>query len=132
MIVVIDVSGIIEILLHKEKDKKFKNILNESTQVIVPDLYVSELTNTIWKYFTAKKITENESIQYIQDGINLVTKFIDSKEIWQEALTEGINNKHSIYDMFYMVTARRNSGILLTNDSVLAGICKKNHIQVCF
>ena len=57
--------------------------------------------------------------------------FVNSTEIWQEAFIEGINNNHSIYDMFYLVTARRNNGILITNDSVLAEIARKNHVQVC-
>jgi len=132
MTVVIDVSGIMEILLHKEKTGKFCKILYEATLVVTPDLYVSELTNTFWKYHAAKVLTKNECIQYIQDGIDFVDKFIDSKEIWQEAFSEGINNGHSVYDMLYMVAARRNSAVLLTNDSDLAAICKKNHVTVCY
>jgi len=127
----IDVCGAMEILLHKEKAGKFSKVLYESTLVVAPDLYVCELVNTLWKYHTAKILTKDKCIQLIQDGINYVDKFIDSKKIWQEAFSEGINNKHSIYDMLYMVTARRNSGFLITSDSVLAAICKKNNVQVC-
>jgi predicted nucleic acid-binding protein len=68
----------------------------------------------------------------IKDGINYVDKFIDSKELWQEVLSVGINNNHSIYEMFYRVVTRRNDGILITNDSVLAAICKKNNIKICY
>jgi predicted nucleic acid-binding protein len=99
--------------------------------VVAPDIYVCELTNTIWKYYTAKILTEDDCIQYIQDGISYVDTFIDSREIWREAFSEGIHNGHSIYDMLYMVVARRNGGILITNDSVLAAICKKNRVQIC-
>ena len=127
----IDVCGAMEILLQKKKAGKFGKVLQEATLVVAPDLYVSELTNTIWKYYTAKVLTEDECIQYIQDGISYVDKFIDSKEIWREAFSEGIRNSHSIYDMLYMVAARRNGGILITSDSVLAAICKKNRVQIC-
>jgi len=132
MITVIDVSGAMEILLQKEKADKFGRVLEESSFILAPDLYVSELTNTLWKYFTQKIYTEKDCLEYIQDGIDLVNTFIDSGEIWQEAFSEGAKNKHPVYDMFYMVTARRNGGILITNDSALARICKKNHIQVCY
>ena len=128
----LDVSGAMEILLQKEKADGFSKVLRESTLVVAPDLYVSELTNTLWKYCTAKILTKDECIQYIQDGINFVDNFIDSREIWHEAFSEGITNKHSIYDMFYLVATRRNSGCLITNDSVLATICRKNHVQTCF
>ena len=128
----IDVCGAMEILLQKEKAVKFSKVLQEAALVIAPDLYISELTNTFWKYYRANILTKDECVQYIKDGINYVDKFIDAKELWQEAFSEGINNNHSIYDMFYMVVTRRNDGILITNDSVLATICKDNNIQICY
>jgi predicted nucleic acid-binding protein len=131
MTVVVDVSGVIEILLCREKADKFDEAMQGVTQIVTPDLYISELTNTLWKYYTKKMQPKNKCIDYIKDGIDFIDKFIDSKEIWEEAFVEGINNKHSIYDMFYMVAARRNNATLITNDAILAAICKKNHIQVC-
>ena len=131
MTAAIDVSGAMEILMQKEKAGKFGNTLQEATLVVAPDLYISELTNTIWKYFRAKLLTEDDCIQFIQDGISYVDLFIDSKELWREAFSEGIHNGHSIYDMLYMVTARRNGGVLITNDSVLAELCKKNMVSIC-
>ena len=132
MIAVIDACGAVEILLQKEKARKFYRTLQEATFRVTPDLYVSELTNTFWKHHSAKIQTKDECIQLIQDGIDFIDRFIDSKEIWEEAFSEGINNKHSVYNMLYMVTARRNNAILITNDSALAAACKKNHVQICF
>ena len=132
MIVVIDVCGVVEILLQKDKALKYYQILKEASLRITPDLYVSELSNTLWKYHNAKIRTENECNELIQDGIDFINRFIDSKELWKEALDEGIKNNHSIYDMFYMVAARRNNAVLVTNDSDLAAICKKNRIEYCF
>jgi predicted nucleic acid-binding protein len=131
MTAAIDVCGAMEILLQKAKARKFSRVLQEAELVTAPDLYVAELTSTLWKYHAAKKLNKDECLRYIQDGINFVDKFIDSKEVWSEAFMEGVNSGHSIYDMLYMITARRNSGILITNDSVLAAICKKNHVQIC-
>ena len=132
MIAIIDACGAVEILLQREKAHKFRQILQESTLRVAPDLYVSELANAIWKYHSAKKITRDNCIQYIKQGLGLINIFVNANDIWEEAFSEGTNNKHSIYDMLYMVTARRNSGILITNDSALAAVCKKNHVQICF
>ena len=132
MTVIPDVSGVVEILLHKDKANLYSKTLQDATLVVTPDLFVSELTNTIWKYKTANLITDEKCIKYILAGISSISQFIGSKEIWQEAFAEGVKNNHSIYDMFYMVTARRYGGILITNDSVLASICRKNRIEVCF
>jgi predicted nucleic acid-binding protein len=132
MIAVIDVSGALEILLHKEKTNKFNKILQDVVLVIAPDLYVSELSNTLWKYHKAKILSKEQCLLYMQQGLKMVNTFVDAKEIWEEAFSEGISNNHSVYDMLYMVAARRHAGTLITNDSTLAAICKKNHVQVCW
>ena len=126
-----DVSGAIEVLLQKEKSNKFSRVLKEASLVVAPDLYISELANTLWKYHRVNVLSEEECIQYIKDGISYVDKFIDGRELWQEAFLAGVNNRHSIYDMFYMVTAKRNNGVLISNDSVLLEICRNNNIQIC-
>ncbi|WP_461247529.1 type II toxin-antitoxin system VapC family toxin [Treponema sp. R6D11] len=131
MNVIIDVSGSVEILLKKEKFKKFDKLLQEAKIVLAPDLYISELSNTFWKYTKMKKYNKDNCIKYIQDGLDFIDVFINTRTIWEEAFSEGINNNHSIYDMFYMVAARRHNATLITNDKALAAICKKNHVQVC-
>ena len=128
---VIDVSGAIEILFQKEKSKKFCKALENTELITAPDLYICELTNTLWKYYKAKILSHDECIKFIQDGINLVEYFFPCIEMWQEALSEGISCGHSIYDMYYMITARRNGAVLITNDSELASICRKNNVKIC-
>jgi predicted nucleic acid-binding protein len=131
MIVSIDVCGAMEILMQREKAEKFGKALQEATLVVAPDLYVSELTNTMWKYHRAGLLNSDECIQCIQDGINYIDKFVGSKDLWQEAFSEGLNNSHSIYDMFYMATTKRYDATLITTDSALAKICKNNNVKIC-
>jgi predicted nucleic acid-binding protein len=132
MIVVPDVSGMIQVLLNEEKAAKFNPLLDAASLIMAPDLYVSELTNMLWKYYRIKKLPKAECERHIQVGIGMVDEFVDSKELWQEAFTEGINNNHSAYDMFYFVIARRNDGTLITNDAALHVICKNNNVNVYF
>jgi len=128
--VVIDVSGITEILFKKEKYNKYIDIIDETETVIAPDLYISELTNTLWKCVKKNIYTEEECIQYIKDGISYIDLFINSNEIWQEVFSEGVKNNHSIYDMFYMICTKRKGAVLLTCDMDLIKICKKNGVVV--
>jgi predicted nucleic acid-binding protein len=132
MTAILDVSAVTQILLHEPKMDKYNSILQEAALVLAPDLYISELSNTFWKYGMAKKLTEEVCLSYIHDGLSYIDHFVDSKELWQEAFREGINNHHSVYDMFYMVSARRNNGILITNDGPLVSICQKLKIQYCY
>ena len=131
MINVLDVSAAIEIIFQKEKSEKYVQEYNGGSWIIAPDLYVSEISNVIWKYYKAKIITHDECIQYVDDGINMIDSFFDAKSIWKEALAEGIKYNHSIYDMYYAILARRNDGRLITNDKELAEISKKMKIEVC-
>jgi len=132
MIVILDVSAAIEILLKKEKKDKFNEWFEKADWIISPNLFVSEITNVLWKYYRAKVLTHEECIQYVEDGINMVDDFIDAKELWKESLGEGIKNNHSIYDMFYAVLTRRNDAVLITNDGSLAEVCKILNIETVF
>lgn len=132
VIAVLDVSGVTQIVLEKEKKDKFEHGLKESSKIIAPDLYIPELTNTLWKYYKAKLLTQSVCVAKITEGLDFIDEFTDSRELWKEALAEGIKNNHSIYDMYYAVLARRCSGILITNDGDLAKVCKKLKIEYLF
>jgi predicted nucleic acid-binding protein len=123
MIAVLDVSAAIEILLKKEKNKLFTTMYKDASWVIAPDLYIPEISNVLWEYFRANIITHAECGHYADDGLNMIDDFFDAKQLWKEALGEGIKNNHSIYDMFYAVLARRNDATLITNDGHLAAAC---------
>ena len=132
MIAVLDVSAAIEIIFKRDKFELFHSVFKKASWVIAPDLYISEITNVVWKYYQANVLSHEECIQYVQDGIDLVDDFIDAKEYWKEALAEGIKNNHTIYDMYYAVLTRRNDAVLITDDGPLAKLSKKLHINVCF
>lgn len=132
MIAVLDVSGAIEIILQKQKKDLFNDRYKNAAWVVAPDLYVSELSNVLWKYYKAGVINHEECIQFVEDGINMVDDFFDGRELWKEALGEGLRNNHSIYDMYYLVLARRNDAVLITNDGPLADLCNNLRIDVCY
>jgi len=132
MIVILDVSAAIEIILKKEKRKLFDSQYKIAKWVIAPDLFVSEISNVLWKYYRAKVLTHEECIQYVDDGIKMIDDFIAGRELWKEALGESIKNNHSVYDMYYAVLTRRNDAKLITNDGALAGICRKLNIDVVY
>ena len=130
MTAVLDVSAAIDILLQKEKKELFNATYEKASWVIAPDLYIAEISNVLWKYYKSGLISHIECIQYVEDGIELIDDYFPSKELWKEALGEGIKNTHSIYDMYYAVLARRNDATLITNDSKLSLLCNKLNIEV--
>jgi len=132
MTVVLDVSAAIEMLLKKDKKELFDETFTSATWVIAPELFIFELSNVLWKYYKAKVLSHEECVQYVGDGIELIDDFVGPNELWKESLSEGIKNNHSVYDMFYLVLTRRNDATLITNDGLLAEICRKANINFIF
>ena len=60
----------IEIIFQREKDNTFKSIYHQGTWIIAPDLFIAEITNVLWKYYKAGRISHIDCIQYVQDGID--------------------------------------------------------------
>jgi predicted nucleic acid-binding protein len=132
MNLVLDVSAAVEILLRKEKSDRFDAAYRQSAWVIAPDLYVAELSNTLWKYHKAGVLSREECVQYGDDGLALVDDFFEAKDLWKEALSEGIQNSHPVYDLFYLTLARRHAATLLTNDRRLADLACQAGVGVVF
>jgi predicted nucleic acid-binding protein len=103
--------------------------IKTADRILAPDMFIPELTNALWKYVRVKILTQDEGQTDISMGINYIDDFIDSKSLWFEAFLEAVRNNHPVYDMLYMVAARRNGATLLTNDGRLAAICKDNHVD---
>lgn len=130
MTVVLDASGAVEIALERSSSKKFKEILQRADVIIAPDTFVSEVTNFFWKYRKFSNFSDETCLNGIEFCINLIDDFIDSRELWREAYSEGMRNKSSTYDMFYLVTARRNSGGLVSMDKKLNSIAEKEGLKI--
>jgi len=130
MTVMLDVSAAVEVLLSGKKAKLYESYLADAELVIAPDLYVHELSNVVWKYFSAGALSRDDAVFVAEGGLQLVDDFVSGAEIWKEALSEGMKQGHPIYDMMYLVTARRNGGKVLTNDKRLAELAKKMGIDV--
>ncbi len=129
MIVVLDASAAIDVLLKKGDVVSLLKNIETADIVIAPEIYISEISNTAWKYNKLANFTREESTSLAEDGILLIDKFIPILELWKEALRESINYDHPVYDFLYIVCARRNDGILLTKDVKLQKICKKLKIK---
>jgi len=130
MIVVLDASAAIEIALNKSSARLFQDTLLESDLVIAPDTYPSEITNVFWKYVSFSEIEQAKCEKGIDYCLDLVDDFIDTKNICREVFLESLNTKHSSYDVFYLIVARRHNAVLLTKDKKMISIAKQLRIKV--
>jgi predicted nucleic acid-binding protein len=129
MILVLEASAAIDVLLNQGKFVEYKMEIEKADAVIAPELYVSAMANVAWKYRKLAGFSHEESLRFAEDGVNLVDSYIPVADIWKEALREALNNDHPVYDCVYVVCARRNAGILLTNDKRLGHLCDELKVR---
>jgi len=130
MIVVLDASAAVGVVLNKQNAENIEKQLEKADYIITPDIFVPEVVNTFWKYHQFEDLPIDKCEYFIDCAINLVDDFIDSKTIYKETFSLSCQVGHSVYDVFYLVTARRNNGYLLSLDHKLNKIAKKQSIKI--
>jgi predicted nucleic acid-binding protein len=130
MIVVLDASAAIEIALNREFGKTFQELLSEAELVLAPDLFPSEITNVFWKYASYADLPVEKCIKGIDFCLDLIDDYIVSKSLYREVFSEGIKTKHSAYDLFYLVVARRHNATIITRDKKMMAIALQLRVPV--
>jgi predicted nucleic acid-binding protein len=129
MIIVLDSSAAIEVVLKREKDKTFKELIAGSEKIITSEFFKIEVANVIRKYYRGNYIKKEECIRLLELSMNLVDEFVSIDQDYTEALHEAIRLDYSAYDMLYLIIARNNGALLLTCDGPLNGIAEKEGIR---
>ena len=122
MIIVLDASAGIEIALSRDNAKIYARKLENASKVITSELYKAETANVLWKYNSAGLLNKEEAQKRLRYCEELIDEYINISDNNEEALNEGIRTNHSIYDLLYLVIARRTGAVLLTQDKKLRKI----------
>ncbi len=130
MIIVLDTSAAIEIVIQREHSADLGRNIAKADCVITPTLFIPEITNVFWKYYLFKEMPLEICEQAIESAMALPDEFISEKELYKEAFALGCLTQKPIYDMYFLVLARRNNGYLMTMDISLKEIAIKNSIRL--
>jgi len=98
------------------------NQIMAADRVIAPALFYAEVGNVFRKYVLGGILNKEKGIELFRTAVSMVDEFEDIEVLSEEALHEAIRLKHDVYDMMYMVLARRNGAKLLTCDKKLKGL----------
>jgi predicted nucleic acid-binding protein len=133
--VVLDANCAIEIALNKKEGERLKALLDESDQVLAPDLLVPEFVNTLWKYHQFDQLSPELCDEALTQMLDLVETFVPSREICRDAFALSRAQKTraavmNIYDMFYLALALRENAVLLTLDSTLKKEARRAGVRV--
>lgn len=119
MICVLDASASVEIILKRNKAADLISFIINAEKVIAPSLFYAETGNVFRKYVQGGFFEQERGLTLYRESIRLVDEFIDIAVLNEEAVSEAMRLNHSVYDVMYMILARRNGAKLLTCDKVL-------------
>ena len=131
MKVVLDANCAIEIALNKKEGERLKALLDESDQVLAPDLLVPEFVNALWKYHQFNQLSPELCDEALTVLLNLVETFVPSTQIYRDAFALSRAQKtRAAYDMFYLALALRENAVLLTLDGTLKKEARRAGVRV--
>ncbi len=129
MIGILDASAALTIVLNKPEASTFIEILETSEWIIAPDIFIPETTNIFWKYHHFEDLPIAYCEEMLDKTVHLVDDFLNSKALYNEAFALSCLVGHPVYDVLYMIAARRHNGTLLTADKDLKKIAQKQSIK---
>ncbi len=123
MALVIDSSAAIQIAMGSAEGLAMSGMIAKGEEVFAPDFLKLECANGFWRYVRARKLTAKQARELYQDSVSLATRFVRQNDLIDEALHEAMRLDHPVYDVAYLVLARRLDATLLSLDSRLVNLC---------
>jgi len=130
MRLVLDASAAVRLVMRAEAVETLLEHVSDASVVVSPSLYASEVANALWKYVKSDNLTLELALERYAEAIDLIDDFTPDWELTTEALTEATRYQHPVYDMLYVILARRSGCAILTMDRRLSTLVKNMGITV--
>jgi predicted nucleic acid-binding protein len=123
--VVIDASAAVFAALNYSP-----GVLDHADFVLTPDLFVSEVTNALWKQHQLGGTDLSICESALEEALRFPNVFVPATTLYREAFLLARAARHSAYDMFYLALARREGATLFTKDKALRKLAQHQGIDV--
>lgn len=133
MKIVLDASAALAAVRGQSHATAIIEAIHSASVVIAPDLYVSEVSNALWKYVVAGEIDVDHAVEDLDACLGLIDRFVPVATIAHEAVREAAVFRHPVYDLTYAITARREGCAVVTVDTrlrKLLGAMKLSSVRV--
>lgn len=119
MKVVLDASAGLASVLGQGSAPAVLDVLAGAAVVIAPELFAAEVTSGLWKYVSAKQLEPSAAAERLDAALKLVDRYHPMTDLAQEVLREASVRRHPVYDLYYVVLARREGAAVVTIDARL-------------
>ena len=125
MRLVLDASAAANVILRTGLAPGLIEKLKRSRLVIAPTLFHGEIANTLWKYVRSGDLDKETALARYAEATGLVDIFEADEQLAAEALSTAIRYKHPVYDILYVILARRHGCRILTVDKKLIALIRQ-------
>ena len=125
MRVVLDASTAMDLVMRSDRAQAIIAQLEQSSLVLAPTLFHSEIGNTLWKYVRAGALDRDTALERYEEAVGLVDSFEADAQLATEALSAAVRHDHPVYDLLYVVLARRYGCKVLTEDKKLVALIRE-------
>lgn len=129
---VLDTNAAIGMLLETDEGLALEEFARDENKSCAPSLFHAELAHVLEKYVNGGVLTEDEAQEKYEEALGLIDVFEPDENLAPEALHTSLVLKHSSYDMFFFVLARRLCARLYTSDKKLSNLCLKNGVDCIY
>jgi predicted nucleic acid-binding protein len=129
MNLVLDVSAAVELVLARPQAKKVGEAVEKASGILVPDLFLSEGANVMWKYHRMGGLSMPACERGLEILAQLPTEIVPALGMEQEVFSLACLSRSPAYDLFYLVLARRRRACLFTLDQALRSLAKRHEVK---
>ncbi|MGV7230056.1 MAG: type II toxin-antitoxin system VapC family toxin [Nitrospirales bacterium] len=125
MIFVIDANVGLKWFIEEPRSTAARKILEKDNAFIVPDIFIPEICNVVWKKFKNQEITAEQGQAIVTNVPAVIDHIVPTAELTQRAFDLAVQFNHPVYDCLYLALAERESITLITDDAKLVTVGKK-------
>jgi predicted nucleic acid-binding protein len=126
---VLDASAAVRVVAGGDRAEAILRCL-EGRVVCAPSLFVAETANALWKLERAGMMAAEELDRHLSNARALVDELVDPAHLVSESLREAVALRHPVYDLLYLVLARRIDGELISLDRRLIALAGRMAVEV--
>ena len=122
--IVADASLVVKYMFEEEDSALAISILENSEDVVAPDLVFAECGNVIWKRARRGGLTLVQAHEALRMVHDLSLQALPLGDLTADALRISLAFDHPIYDCYYVAATIQSGHTLVTADRVLAKLAR--------
>ena len=130
--IVCDASAASNITLGTPVGRAIRQNADLSGLINAPDIYAYEICNSMWKYIRGGMLPIDTAIANATKALDFIDVSHPCLELYEEAISLAAELNHPVYDVFYLVLARRISATLITCDKRMARLAREQGIDTLY